>query len=69
MVTQAPVKLWLAAHAMSVMREAEICDERQRSRGVGEVGDKFDVAPSLALAVRNARILDAMSRAEKVSKL
>ena len=54
---------------MAILRDPEVCDERQSSRGVDEVGDKFDVAPSLALAVRNARILDAMSRAEELSKL
>ena len=52
------------------MGKPKVCDEGQSSRGVGEVGEQFDVAPSLALAVRNARILDAMRRAEhEVSKL
>ena len=55
--------------AMAVMCEAEICDEWQRSYSIRKKPYDLDVAPTLALAGRNARILHAMSRAEKIGEL
>ena len=68
-VTQAAVEVWMSARSVSVVGDPKISDNRPMPSSIGEVLQDLDVASTLALAGRNARILHTMSRTEQVGEL